>query len=261
MVGRTHDIYQHVAPLSRPDGSLFLHGCCFGSVTPSVADSEVEPQCPLILSSYLLYRTTKQKSGGTSPPWTRRVNWAIETHVAQWFTVWAVFGNHCGFFWCMLSSRLNKMHIWLRLGFLRFYGCKTQPSNEVSTKCSCPENTRTSLIADFSTLDLLKPFWGDLIFCNHTNPMWDLWTEESRVGQKGMRKYEGIQAVHVLGYSVTCLLFSLGAGNPHAVSVTPDGHRWSSDDLINLPPRSPLPSVLGILKNIPADWQKRFLTE
>lgn len=40
-----------------------------------------------------------------------------------------------------------------------------------------------------------------------------------------MRKYEGIQAVYVLGYSVTRLLLSLGAGNPHTVSVTPDRHQ------------------------------------
>lgn len=65
----------------------------------------------------------------------------------------------------------------------------------------------------------LKTLLGNLLFYDHINPMWDLWTDGRRVWKKGMRKYEGIQAVYVLGYSVTCLLFSLRAGNPHAVSV------------------------------------------
>lgn len=58
--------------------------------------------------------------------------------------------------------------------------------------------------------------------------------------------------VCVLRYSGTRLLFSLGAPNPHTVSVTPDRHQWSLEDLLIIRPSSlnPSPSVPCIWKHV-----------
>lgn len=76
-----------------------------------------------------------------------------------------------------------------------------------------------------------------------------------------MRKYEGIEVVCVcvcVGLLCDPSALQPGAGNPHTVSVTPDRHQWSLDDLINLSALNPLPSVLWILQHqkIPTHCQR-----
>lgn len=172
-------------------------------------------------------------------------------HISRlWKSLWL--------FWCTLSSRLNKAHIWFWLGFLRFYGCKTQPSNVVLTKCSCPENARMSLIADFSTLDLLKHFWAisfsaiTQIPCGIVHKCGICAQRRAALGQrKDEKKYGGIQVVRVLGYCVTCLLFSLGAGKPPRCWR----YTWRSSLELRWSHQSVLRHLFCEFRNIPADWQ------
>lgn len=86
----------------------------------------------------------------------------------------------------------------------------------------CPENTRKSETGAFPhTRRLRNPIGQSHFLQSHKCNV----GFASRGEEEGMRKYEGIGAVYVLGYSLTRLLWSLGAGNPHTVSVTPDRHQ------------------------------------
>lgn len=80
----------------------------------------------------------------------------------------------------------------------------------MQTKCSCPENTRMSLIADFSTLDLLKTLRAIRFSAN----------AQIQCGIcERRRRYDGIQVPRVLG--LLCDLPALrprGQENPHAYS-------------------------------------------
>lgn len=82
----------------------------------------------------------------------------------------------------MLSSRLNKVHIWLRLGFLGFYGCKTQASHAGSTECFSAEKVFDCTLFHIRSS---KTFLGDLIFSsvgptNGGEPRWTGRDEDKR---------------------------------------------------------------------------------
>lgn len=111
----------HVKRLLHPAGSLFDHRCC-GFVSPSATASDVEPEHHTH-SVRVPFPPNAQVGKWCNIPTSER-----RCKLSHWVTCVALIHRTSRLwmsqrlFWCMLSSRLKKVHICLRLGFLRFYG-------------------------------------------------------------------------------------------------------------------------------------------